>query len=195
MVGSHLMALADANQISENGRRVGLPGDHCGKILWLIWVVLPPSTQSSWCYQQDKLGGSPNSVPAYLDGGLPARSTGIYALAYLDGGLPARAAGACVPAYLDGGLPAGSTGAMYRLTWMAGYQPDRPEPIYQLTWMGLPYILGGDPTRFNCTNLQLYCTVNIVDTIYLIIRVCCIFRLDSGGIERERVKAVVAEFG
>ena len=83
---------------------------HCGKILRPIWVVLPPSTQFSWYYQLDKVGGSPNSVPAYFDGGLPAKSTGTY-----------------VPAYWDGGLPVRSTGTVHRLAWMGDYQSDQPE--------------------------------------------------------------------
>ena len=83
---------------------------HCGKILQPIWVVLPPSTQLSWYHQPDKVGGSLNSVPAYLDRVLPARSTGTY-----------------VPAYWDGGLPVRSTGTVHQLAWMGGYQSDQPE--------------------------------------------------------------------
>ena len=84
--------------------------DHCGKILWPTWVVLPPSTQFNWYYQPDKVGGSLNSVLAYLDRGLPARLTGTY-----------------VPAYWDGGLPVRSTGTVHWFAWMGSYQSDQPE--------------------------------------------------------------------
>ena len=79
---------------------------HCGKIIWPIWVVLPPSTQLSWYHQPDKVGGSLNSVPAYLDGVLPARSTEtVHQLTWMGGYQPNQLGGCspCVPAYLYGG--------------------------------------------------------------------------------------------
>ena len=110
---------------------------HCGKILRPIWVVLPPSTQLSWCYQPDKLVQSRNFAPAYLDGGLPARSTGIYVPAYSDGGLPARSTGTYVPAYLNGGLPARSTRS-YVLAYLDGGLPAKSTGlVYQHTWVGV----------------------------------------------------------